>query len=132
MKEVLRKKQNQKGFTLAELLIVVAIIAILAAIAFPMFSSQLDKAKAGADLANLRSAISIASTELLTNNSSTEAELITKANTALGTPTSVYGDATKTFTFTIVDPGEGKTKTITADSCTFGGKTFTVLENAAK
>ncbi|MGN0362141.1 MAG: type IV pilin protein [Bilifractor sp.] len=48
------KKSN--GFTLAELLIVVAIIGVLVAIAIPVFSSQLNKAKAAVDMANIRSA----------------------------------------------------------------------------
>ncbi len=48
-------KRFQKGFTLAELLVVVAIIAILVAIAIPVFTSQIHKAKVSADLANLRS-----------------------------------------------------------------------------
>ena len=34
------KKNNKKGFTLAELLIVVAIIAVLVAIAIPVFTTQ--------------------------------------------------------------------------------------------
>lgn len=33
-------KINRKGFTLAELLIVVAIIAVLVAVAIPIFGSQ--------------------------------------------------------------------------------------------
>lgn len=49
-------KMNKKGFTLAELLIVIAIIAVLIAIAIPVFSGQLDNAKLQADHANLRSA----------------------------------------------------------------------------
>lgn len=46
---------NKKGFTLAELLIVVAIIAVLVAIAIPIFTAQLEKAREGVDEANLRS-----------------------------------------------------------------------------
>lgn len=48
------KQTNKKGFTLAELLIVVAIIAVLVAIAIPVFTKQLHNAKASADMANLR------------------------------------------------------------------------------
>ena len=49
-------KKNNKGFTLAELLIVVAIIAVLVAIAIPVFSSQLEKSREATDIANIRSA----------------------------------------------------------------------------
>ena len=35
-------KRSKKGFTLAELLIVVAIIGVLVAISIPIFSEQLD------------------------------------------------------------------------------------------
>ena len=51
------KRNNKKGFTLAELLIVVAIIAVLVAIAIPVFTGQLDKAKLATDTANARSAV---------------------------------------------------------------------------
>lgn len=56
----LSAKRNQKGFTLIEMLIVVAIIAILVAIAVPTFSSQLDKSRLAVDQSNLRSAMSLA------------------------------------------------------------------------
>ena len=53
------KKKSQtidsKGFTLAELLIVVAIVGILVAISIPIFRQQLHKARVAADWANLRS-----------------------------------------------------------------------------
>ena len=50
------KKNNKKGFTLAELLIVVAIIAVLVAIAIPVFTSQLEKSRESTDAANIRAA----------------------------------------------------------------------------
>ena len=48
------RKTKGKGFTLAELLIVVAIIAVLVAISIPIFTSQLHKARVATDWANLR------------------------------------------------------------------------------
>lgn len=61
-------KRNKKGFTLAELLIVVAIIAILVAIAIPVFKAQLDSAQTRVDEANMRSASSMAvAADLLDN-----------------------------------------------------------------
>lgn len=47
-------KKSSKGFTLAELLIVVTIIAVLVAISIPVFTSQLHKARVAADWANVR------------------------------------------------------------------------------
>jgi prepilin-type N-terminal cleavage/methylation domain-containing protein len=55
MQEMMNKRRNQKGFTLAELLIVVAIIAVLVAIAIPIFSAQLDKSRLATATANARS-----------------------------------------------------------------------------
>ena len=56
MTSILKKKLNKKGFTLAELLIVVAIIAVLVAVAVPVFSANLVKAKQATDDANIRTA----------------------------------------------------------------------------
>lgn len=58
---------NKKGFTLAELLIVVAIIAVLVAIAIPIFSSQLEKAREATDAANIRSKYAEMMTNVIAN-----------------------------------------------------------------
>ena len=50
-------KMNKKGFTLIEMLVVIAIIAVLVAIIIPTVSSATDKAKAAADAANLRAIV---------------------------------------------------------------------------
>ena len=50
------KKINKKGFTLAELLIVVAIIGVLVAISIPIFTAQLKKARLATNQANARAA----------------------------------------------------------------------------
>lgn len=52
--------RSKKGFTLAEMLIVVAIVAILLAIAFPVFSESLEEARRTTDRANFRAAESAA------------------------------------------------------------------------
>ena len=49
-------RKNKTGFTLAELLIVVAIIAVLVAISIPIFTSQLEKSRDAVSVANLRAA----------------------------------------------------------------------------
>ena len=47
-------KKNQKGFTLMEMLIVVAVIAILVAVAIPVMNAQMHKVKVRTDWANVR------------------------------------------------------------------------------
>lgn len=59
--------KNRKGFTLMEMLIVVAIIAILIIIAIPTFNSALAKARAATDVANIRSGYAAALVEAMTN-----------------------------------------------------------------
>jgi len=57
-----KKSLNAKGFTLIELMIVVAILAVLASIAIPKFTLMVEKSREGAtkgNLGTLRAAISL-------------------------------------------------------------------------
>jgi type IV pilus assembly protein PilA len=57
MKFIREKTSSARGFTLVEMLVVIAIIAVLVAIIIPTVTSATKRAKAAADAANLRSAI---------------------------------------------------------------------------
>ena len=61
-------KLNRKGFTLLEMLIVIAIVAVLISVAVPVLSSQLERSREAVDLANVRSAYAQVSTEALLGN----------------------------------------------------------------
>ena len=56
----MKKLLNKKGFTLMEMLIVVAIIVILVAISVPTFTANLDESRKATDDANYRAAKSAA------------------------------------------------------------------------
>ena len=64
----MKRKRNRNGFTLMEMLIVIALIAVLIAIAIPVFASQLEKSREATDLANVRAAYAQVSTEAQLGN----------------------------------------------------------------
>ena len=75
-------KENKKGFTLAELLIVVAIIAVLVAISIPIFTSQLEKSREAVDVANIRAAYAEITADALTGKTDTTKTITPKQTNA--------------------------------------------------
>lgn len=67
-------RKNEKGFTLAELLIVVAIIGVLVAISIPIFTGQLKKARLATNQANARAAYAAATTQYMLDTATTAKE----------------------------------------------------------
>lgn len=71
-------RKNKKGFTLAELLIVVAIIGVLVAISIPIFTSQLEKSRDAVTLSNIRAAYAEAQSSYLTEDTTSADAKYTK------------------------------------------------------
>ena len=68
-------QNRREGFTLIEMLIVIAIIAILVSIVIPVVSNASTKAKAATDAANLRSVLGLSNTLLLENDTNAAATI---------------------------------------------------------
>ena len=93
-------KNIQKGFTLIELMIVVAIIAILAAIALPAYQDYIARSQVAAGLADIRGGVT-AFEEKINRGSvtfNTQASIGLAASTTRCNPITVAGSATGTIT----------------------------------
>lgn len=100
LKQKLSKKLKKSGgFTLIEMLIVVAIIAILVAVSIPMVGSALEKARVATDQANERAAKGAAMVEYLTEGETEDKTYYYDAENGTVSdetpPTTTYGQCSK-------------------------------------
>ena len=123
------KKMNKKGFTLAELLIVVAIIAVLVAIAIPVFSSQLEKSRQAADAANIRAAYAEAVTKSLDTSDTTVSVTTGATMKSASWDKLTDGDSIGGVPFSNISKTKGQAETVTITVAT-GAITFTAASTS--
>jgi len=109
----MKQLSNQKGFTLIELMIVVAIIGILAAIAIPAYQDYTIRARVTEGLEMASSAKLAVSETAMTNNALPATQAATGYTTPVATPNvasiAVAGDGTAAITVTYTAAAGGGT-----------------------
>ena len=114
MKEMMKKvKERREGFTMAELLIVVAIIAVLVAIAIPVFNSQLEKSRQGADAANCRAVYAEAMVNFMDSSAATKTGTATTDNVMQSASWDKLDASTKIGESALTDISKTKNATMT-------------------
>ena len=121
------KKHNRKGFTLMEMLIVVAINAILIAVAIPSFSSALTNAKLATDEANFRALKGLIVTAYLTE----KLEEGTLALPESGTPKSYYLSSDGSSVQTTAGMASKSVSGSIGYECTVTGNVYTFTTDVA-
>lgn len=136
MKKIFELKKNEKGFTLIELIIVIAILAIIAAVAVPNIIGAVDNSRKSADVANakiiLNAAVQVQAKDAnasivpatITDLSSAPAAgaaneafynaLVTELNGSIPVPKYKGGDAAGASYFNLVVNGSQLSVTVTA------------------
>ena len=115
-------KNIQKGFTLIELMIVVAIIAILAAIALPLYQDYIARSQATAGLADIRGGVT-SFEEMVQRGSG--AILTTPASVGLTSPTP------RCSAIAVTPGGSGTIQCTLVGNPVVSGKTITLTRVSA-
>jgi type IV pilus assembly protein PilA len=132
MKSMKMVKKAQAGFTLIELMIVVAIIGILAAVAIPAYQDYVAKSKFAAALAEIspaKTGFEVAINDGLTPVLADKADIDSTTEASIG----IQGTNANTGTYTIVVPTAAADASVAAQivggSAAVAGKAITLTRN---
>ena len=119
----MEQRHNRKGFTLLEILIVIVILGVVAGLAVPVFTSNIEKAKAQEAMASLAAIRSGLTTYYAMNSSAYTSASLTPGNGFIGfDPTSAAAGQTLNFTYALSGvTASVYTVTATCSTCTDAG-----------
>ena len=114
------KKMNRKGFTIVELVIVIAVIAILAGVLIPTFSGIVTKAQQSKSLQEVKNAYTVYVADTLHANGTPKEKIYV-----------VFNEGKANQYFVTIDNGQAEVTT-TAPVANSGFVKYTTDENEAK
>jgi prepilin-type N-terminal cleavage/methylation domain len=103
---MMRKKMNNKGFSLVELIVVMAIMAILAVTLAPRLMHYVEKARKASDQEVINTILSVASLSMVDENMRTDFDAVDDATHVLDLTADTDADATHVNSFYTTTDGK--------------------------
>jgi len=110
--------KRKQGFTLVELIVVIAILAVLGVIAVPMLAGWVGKAKTESHAANIKVAQTTCNVALAAVNTDSSTTFVTEFNNTLGDQLTTQASGSSPYTIKFKDDTANVTVTVNGGSCT--------------